>query len=374
MKKLIAWLFICFSTIAYADNSTIRTNTAGGNDVTTTTNAAATAITSPIFQGAQASPVIGFPGLPSSAQPQLFPGMPVPSILLFGQLLQVTSQFGDTIISGEHDVTQVTHEGENATVVLATSPAFLRYQGGTDNADRTLTARFASKYIGKVTLLGTIQVSSKEGKILLPPADKQYVWKALVNASSPSLKQVLVVPVPNSAGVTIGVRSDGNAVGISGVLSKIASVFLGIGPSYTSQNGSTMPTGIWSQQYLVFEEDEAGIPFSIDMVTPLAQQKAATLPVEPKVDQVAVARTAAIAQAQSLADALAKARLALTITVPTDRVVTERVSCKTEEFTDAKGNVVRMCRGPTNGSYGTTKVIRETATGQSTVDYGSSKK
>jgi hypothetical protein len=49
----------------------------------------------------------------------------------------------------------------------------------------------------------------------------------------------------------------------------------------------------------------------------------------------------------------------------TDRVVTKKVQCKVEEFTDVSGKKVKMCRGP-NGSYESKKVTREKAVGTAT--------
>jgi hypothetical protein len=49
----------------------------------------------------------------------------------------------------------------------------------------------------------------------------------------------------------------------------------------------------------------------------------------------------------------------------TDKVVTKKVPCKMEEFTDAEGKKVTMCRGP-KGSYEAKKVTREKAVGTAT--------
>jgi len=57
-----------------------------------------------------------------------------------------------------------------------------------------------------------------------------------------------------------------------------------------------------------------------------------------------------------------KASLAVRVEVPTDRVEKKRVKCKVEEFTDAGGQKVKMCRGPA-GSYDVTTVTRERAVG-----------
>jgi hypothetical protein len=57
----------------------------------------------------------------------------------------------------------------------------------------------------------------------------------------------------------------------------------------------------------------------------------------------------------------------------TDKVVTKKVPCKVEEFTDASGNKVNMCRGP-NGSYETKKVIREKAVGTASTSATTEKK
>ncbi len=53
------------------------------------------------------------------------------------------------------------------------------------------------------------------------------------------------------------------------------------------------------------------------------------------------------------------------VEVPTDKVEKKRVSCKVEEFTDAAGQKVKMCRGP-SGSYDVTTVTRDRAVGTAT--------
>lgn len=55
----------------------------------------------------------------------------------------------------------------------------------------------------------------------------------------------------------------------------------------------------------------------------------------------------------------------LRLEVYTDRVETKTVPCKLEEFTDASGKKLKMCRGP-NGSYQANKVTREKAVGTAT--------
>lgn len=367
MKKLVT-LLLLLSGSAFAGDNTTTTDIAN--------EAGAVSNSSTIIMGTQPSPTIGFPGLPGSLPPQLLNQQQPPPYVLYSRLLELTSQFGDIVITGKGQLTQQTTEGNNFTVTFAPSPQFIRHkkESSAFGGQKALSATFSFRFSDTVKWLGTVLLSSKNGIVLIPSAGMQVVRDALEAASGPTLTEVVIVPVPHGYGVNVGVTSEGSAGGISSSLAKITSLFLGVGPSWSSQNGTTMPTGTWSQQYIVLERDPNGIPFSIDMVIPPIQPKVATLPVESQVNQVAAARVVAVAQAQSLADALMKARLALTVTIPTDRVITERVPCKTEEFVDTKGNVVHMCRGPTNGSYGATKVIRETATGQSTIDYGSLKK
>ncbi len=56
----------------------------------------------------------------------------------------------------------------------------------------------------------------------------------------------------------------------------------------------------------------------------------------------------------------ALANLRYTAEVPTERVVKERVPCKMEEFTDASGKKLTMCRGPQSGSYLKSRIVPET--------------
>ncbi len=308
--KTLLLLLCLLSGSAFAGDHTNVTNDAGAIATSTTT-----------VLGSQPSPAIGLSGLPGSLPPQLLNQLPPPSYLLHGRLLELTAQFGDVVISGAKDAAQVTTDGKVATVTFAPSPQFAKYRAETSAGKEHLIARFSSRYAGNVRWLGTVMVSSKPGVVLLPPADRQFVWEALNAASNVSLKEVIIVPVPQGYGVTVGVTSDANAGGLSTSLAKITSLFLGIGPSFSTQSGTTMPTGTWSQQYIVLEEDADGIKFSIDMVTPPPKQAqvADTTGVE-----VALARKAAAEQAKAIADALeriGKQRLALEVSVP----ISERV-------------------------------------------------
>ena len=66
--------------------------------------------------------------------------------------------------------------------------------------------------------------------------------------------------------------------------------------------------------------------------------------------------------------------LKLDVTVPTDRVESVRVGCKVEEFTDAAGRKVSMCRGSASGSYGVTKVVKDSVTVRGELHSGASAK
>ncbi len=66
--------------------------------------------------------------------------------------------------------------------------------------------------------------------------------------------------------------------------------------------------------------------------------------------------------------------LKLDVTVPTDRVESVRVGCKVEEFTDAAGKKVSMCRGSSSGSYGVTKVVKDSVTIRGELHSGASAK
>jgi hypothetical protein len=361
MKVLVSTLlFVCgvfgnFSARA-ADTNRIEV----GTDAAATSNSATT------IMGASPSPTIGLPVTPQSLPPPLVNQVPPPPYVLFRQLMELTTQFGDTVISGEEDVAQFTSNSDTASVTFATSPQFGRHKKVStwDTRAVPLSARFTSQFKGKVNWLGTIMVSSKNGIVLLPPADKGFVWKAISTVSAPSLKEVIIVPMPQGYGINVGVKSEGSAFGLSSVVGKLLSVFIGIGPSFSVQDGTTMPTGTWSQQYIVLEEDQGGIPFAIDLVTP-QEQKAANNASQPP-DRVQLAREMAVKQAEALADAMARLRQNTTITVnvPTNQVMHERKQCVMKEFTDSAGRKVVMCEGSKTGSYGVTTVIPQTATGQ----------
>lgn len=76
-----------------------------------------------------------------------------------------------------------------------------------------------------------------------------------------------------------------------------------------------------------------------------------------------------VKQSQKVVTGLTKEELLSALTqvqlrmdVPTDRVVEEKIQCKEEVFTNAKGEKFTSCKGP-KGSYTRTRVIREKATG-----------
>jgi hypothetical protein len=54
---------------------------------------------------------------------------------------------------------------------------------------------------------------------------------------------------------------------------------------------------------------------------------------------------------------------------PTQRIEQERVACKVEEFTDASGAKVKMCRGP-QGSYLKSRVVPDTVRATGTLQTG----
>jgi hypothetical protein len=361
MKVLVSTLlFVC----GVFGNFSARA--ADTNRIDVGTDAAATSNSATTIMGAPPSPTIGLPGIPQSLPPPLVNQVQPPPYVLFRQLMDLTTQFGDTVIRGEEDVAQFTSNNEIANVTFATSPQFGRHKNPSTWNSRSvpLSARFTSQFRGKVNWLGTILVSSKNGIVLLPPADKGFVWKAINAVSAPSLKEVIIVPMPQGYGVNVGVKSEGSAFGLSSAVGKLLSVFIGIGPSFSVQDGTTMPTGTWSQQYIVLEEDQDGIPFAIDLVTP-QEQKAANNASQPP-DRVQLARDMAVKQAEALAEAMARVRqnTTLTVSVPTNQVMHERKPCVMKEFTDATGKKVVMCEGSKSGSYGVTKVIPQTATGQ----------
>ncbi len=297
---------------------------AGVNQVVTNNEAGARADSSTIINGAPPSPVVGLPSLAGSSPPPLFGQLPPPSYVLFGRLLDITSKFEDVVITGKDDLQQFTLDTKTASATFAPSPQFLRYKkastagcSGDDSfrvfcpdATHTLAATFKSRYSGNVRWLGTVMVSSKNGAVLIPPADKQFVWEVVRNSSTAKLGSVLIVPVPQGYGVNVGVTNEGSAIGITSTLAKIASIFIGIGPSFSTQSGTTMVTGSWSQQYLVLEEDPNGIPFAIDLVTPPDDGSAAKRDAELR-REVDVARQAALLKAQESQRAAAMQNLEL---------------------------------------------------------------
>lgn len=353
-------------------------NVFAGNQTDITTEAGAISNSSTTFMGTPPSPTIGLTNLPNSLPPQLLSQLPAPPYVLYGRLLELTAQFGDIVITGKEELAQITVKEKISTVTFAPSPQFAKYRK-TSNlnwSEGNLSARFANTFNDRVNWLGTVIVSSKNGDTLMPTAAMQAVRNAIESSSSANLKEVVIIPIPDGYGVNVGVSSEANAGGLASSLAKITSIFLGIGPSWSTQSGTTMPTATWSQQYIVFEKDANGIPFSIERVTRQEEQKVVT-PTAPPVDEVAVAREAARKMAETQALVLAmkqlnEAKLALTVSVPTDRVVQKRVPCKLENFTDADGKKVSQCRGSTSGFYNSTQVIRETAIGQSTVNAGTS--
>ena len=292
------------------------------NTVTTQNEAGAISNSSTIINGAPASPAVGFPGLAGSTAPPLLQQMPPPPYVLFGRLLDLTTQFGDMEVTGPNDLVQFKLETGVAVATFAPSPRFIRYKkpvpgcGSSDNVfcvldTKPLTARFSAQYKGNVNWLGSVYVSSKPGAVFVPPADKQVVWNIINENSSADLRRVIIVPVPQGYGINVGVTSDGSALGISGTLSKLFSVFVGIGPSLSTQSGTTMVAGTWSQQYLVLEEDKNGMMFSIDLLTtqkvPIVEAKEPTKIVQ-RPDPVDIARREAIVLLEMRLDLLALER------------------------------------------------------------------
>ena len=323
------------------------------------------------FFGGQ-SPVIGLPGLPQPASPQLLGQLPPPYYLLFRQLSEMTLQFGDMEVGSKEDVAQFTTDGKEASVTFATSPQFGKYRKVANENRGNLTAKFTARWSGRVNWLGNVIVSSKNGVVMLPPADKGFVWEAIANASSGNLSRVIVVPVPHGFGVNVGIATDGSSFGLSTTFAKLLSIFVGIGPSASMQSGTTMPTGEWAQQYLVFEEDPNGIPFQIDMVTP--REPEAKAPPPPSIDHVALARERAVAQAKEIAEQMErmqKARLALEVTVPMERVVFDQKPCVMQEFTNSAGEKVTMCPGSKSGSYRSPRIVKEVVKGNAETTFGS---
>ena len=286
---------------------------AGDTKVGVDTDAAALSTSSVTVESGKQAPVVGFPGLAQSSPPSLF-SVNSPSYVLFGRLLDLTAQFGDTVITGKDDVAQITTDGGDiATVTFAPSPHFVKYRGNGANHDaRTLSARFTSRFKGNVEWLGSVIVTSKKGATMVPPQEKGFVWEAIKSASLPNLRDVIVVPVPQGYGVTVGVSHEGSGIGIASSLAKLATLFIGIGPSYTNQSGTTLPTGSWSMQFIVLREvsegDPSGIPFSIDLLTIPDQKGAGTERPNTTADQVTQARETAVRQARELASALEKIR------------------------------------------------------------------
>jgi len=323
--------------------------------------------------GTPPSPTIGLPGLPNTLAPQLLNQLPAPPEVLHGQLLQLMGQVGDMVVTGKGQLEQFTTDGKAATVTFAPSPVFSdKYRRGTEGTfdQGPLTTTFTGRLTKKVNWLGTIMVAAKDGVTLIPPADRGYVWEAIHAASNAKLERVFVVPVPNGYGVNVSIKSEASGGGITGVISKLTQIFLGIGPSYVSQTGRTIIGGYWTQQYLVLEEDPTGMDFSIDLVTPPAQKAAGVIPLTPPAspavaEQVAEARRASVEAAEAiLAMRREREKLEVTVTVPTQRVVTKKVRCEREEFIRvATGKKVTTCLGP-NGSYTTFEVSTETATGK----------
>ena len=230
-----------------------------------------------------------------------------------------------------------------------------------------MRATFTARFSDKVRWLGTVMVISKPGVTLLPPADKKYVWEAINSSSTKNLSEVIVVPVPKGYGVNVGIASEASGGGLATSIAKITTLFLGIGPSFSSQSGTTMPTGSWSQQYIVLEKDPDGMLFSIDMVTP---PKPAVAQPDLAAQRIDEARKTAALEAKAYASALTQIRqerdkLALTLTVPTDKVTKRPVKCKMETYKDKAGKDVTMCPGSTSGYYIATDVTHELVTGHS---------
>ncbi len=280
---------------------------ATGNKVDVDTSAGAQSNSSTTIMGSTPSPAIGLPANQGSSPTPLLGQVPPPPYVLFWRLIEETSKFGDIEITGKDDVAQWTMDTKTASVTFAPSPYFLKFKKPSPESTpgRNLSAKFSTKFQGRVNWLGAVMFSSKNGALILPPADKGLVWEALEAVSHESLKRVVVVPVPHGAGVSVGVRSETSNFGISSALGKILSVFIGLGPSFSVQDGTTMPTGTWSQQYLVFEEDPNGIPFAIDLVTP---QEVRTGDADTTQMRVQLARELAVKQAEALADAMTKVR------------------------------------------------------------------
>ncbi len=314
--------------------------------------------------GSTPSPTIGLPVVPGSNPTTLIPQLQPSSNTLFGSLMDVTRQFGDIEITGSDQLKQITTDGDLATVTFAPSPQFARHKlSARGRAGETFSARFPGRYSGMVNWLGTFYIESKPGATFLPTAAMQEVRNALASSSGASLTKVIIIPVPRGYGVNVGVKSENSTGGISAVLSKIVSVFIGVGPVWSTGTASTMPSGTWSQQFIVLEEDANGIPFTVDMVTPpqeaRAQPAPTPVPAEPKVDPVAAARTVA---AEKLTEALARmsqqqAQVDTQVEVTAHQVVETSVACKRQWVTYEDNTKHFICPGSSSGTYKVKKFV-----------------
>ena len=192
-----------------------------------------------------------------------------------------------------------------------------------------------------------------------------------------ALGLVVLVRFPDGYGVNVGVRAEGGAMGITGLLSSLFSsrTFGGISPGVSIQDTTTRPTGSWYELYAVLMVDPSG------QLLPVEPPKVAAAPPEPPKPDPRLAlleaqrreidrlrQEAIVLEAQPV-----DARGEVTVTVPTQSVTQVRVPCKVEKFIDAAGKPVEMCRGP-NGSYLSTKVQSGSATATGVIKLEAGKK
>ncbi|HSE34547.1 MAG TPA: cell envelope integrity protein TolA [Candidatus Paceibacterota bacterium] len=257
MERIIGFLCFLFATTAFAgDQTAIDMQQFSGSQATA----------NPTYNFGGPSAVIGLPQHPMSAPPGIYDRLTVPPYALFGVLDRITAQFGEVEISDERDVAQVARENEDARVVFAPMPAFGALKSFP--ASRPFSAVFTPKLEKRVRLVGSVFFQAKEGRTVLPPADKGHIV-ALLREVGGHLGRTYVIAIPQGYGVVVGVENEGTTIGVSSVLSHLAQVFVGIGPTASAQDGVTRPIASWGQSYLVLVEDEAeGIPFRVELATP----------------------------------------------------------------------------------------------------------
>lgn len=319
MERIIGFLCFVFATTAFAgDQTAIDMQQFSGSQATA----------NPTYNFGGPSAVVGLPQHPMSTPPGIYDRLTVPPYALFGVLDRITAQFGEVEISDERDVAQVARENEDARVVFAPMPAFGALKSSP--APRPFSAVFTPKLEKRVRLVGSVFFQAKEGRTVLPPADKGHIV-ALLREVGGHLGRTYVIAIPQGYGVVVGVQNEGSSIGISSAISHLASVFVGIGPSASSQDGVARPIAAWGQSYLVLVEDEdAGVPFHVELATPEMVGKAQAA------EKAALVRAEESERARVTAEALAEAH----------RVAAEESAKRLQDLAKPKPVVVRHVPRP----------------------------